>query len=189
MCWKIRELGKGTDGYLNQRCHRHIVSPEDLEFSSDNARKPLSNSGTTAPVKQYHSIPSHQLICLTSKAPGEQGGCLKDSWWGQRKVCEVPQKCHSTTQEDKSDTDVLDRIMLTAVLSLVLSGHCWIVPELSSPLASKKCKHYSQHLSWQRLKCVVAGWSAQTTTSSGQNRTRIVAWLQGLPRTWPVLVH
>lgn len=49
---------------------------------------------------------------------------MKDSWWGQRKACGLPQKCHSAMQEDKTDTDVLDRIMLTAVLSLVLSGHC-----------------------------------------------------------------
>lgn len=49
---------------------------------------------------------------------------MKDSWWGQRKPCELLQKCHSTMQEDKSDMDVLDRIVLTAVLSLVLSGHC-----------------------------------------------------------------
>lgn len=58
--------------------------------------------------------------------------CSKDLWWGQRKVCELPQKCHSTTQEEKSDRDVLDRIMLTAVLSLVFSGHCWTGQELSS---------------------------------------------------------
>lgn len=56
---------------------------------------------------------------------------------GQRKACELPQKCHSTTQEDKSDTDVLERIMLTAVLSLVLSCHCWIVLEPSSSAAPK----------------------------------------------------
>lgn len=49
---------------------------------------------------------------------------MKDSWWGQRKACELPQKCHSTMQEDKADMDDPDRIMLTAVLSLVLSGHC-----------------------------------------------------------------
>jgi len=96
---------------------------EELASSSDNARKPLTScteiSGTTAPVKQYHSASPHQLICLTGNAPGEQGGCLKNSRWRQRKACELTQKCQSAMAEDKSDKDVLGRIMLKTVCSLV----------------------------------------------------------------------
>lgn len=91
--WKTRELGKGTGWYLSQRYHRHNVFSDELAFSNVSAGKPLhsctENSGTRAPVKQYHSAPPHQLICLTGNAPGEQGGCLKDSGWGQRKACEL----------------------------------------------------------------------------------------------------
>lgn len=111
---------------LNQKCHRHNISSDELAFPRDNSRKPLTscteNSGTTAPVKQYHSAPLHQLIFLMGNVPGEQGGCLKDCRCGQRKACELTQKCHLAMQEDKSDKDVLSRIMLKTVCSLVLSG-------------------------------------------------------------------
>lgn len=115
---------------INQRYQRHNIFWDETAFSNDNAAKSLKSctekSGTIVPVKQYSTASLHTRICLMGITPEEQGCCLKDSQWTQRKACEFTPKCQSAMQEDKSNQDVLSRIMPKGHYSVVLAGHCTV---------------------------------------------------------------